>query len=822
MDLSCPDCSRPIETKDKFCPWCGFELRSESDPPSGVGQTERVDADTQVIQDVGPQLADCQNPETQIDSGAGLGPVDWQNPETQIDSGAGLGPADWQEPDTQIDSGAGLGQADWQNPETQIDSGTEPDPAAWQEPDTQIDLSPDFGPAGRYDLPSQIDSGAGPGITEQVDPFTEREPRFRDRPTELAGQLMPGYVLKERYQIEGLLGRGGMGAVYKAADLRLIGKYWAVKEMTEAGLYPAEREAAVMKFKGEAYLLAQLQHQNLPEVADFFEDGDSGRHYLVMDFIQGDTLEDLLKQQEAPFSEALVCDWAFQLCDVLGYLHGQIEPIVFRDLKPSNIMLESTGRVKLIDFGIARVFKGDRDSDTELYGTIGYSSPEQFGHKETDKRSDIYSLGVTLLRLSTGHDPAVDPFKLPAARQVNPAVSRKLESVIKKAIRKERADRFSSVQEVHNALIRTRAPINWLRVGLVFAAVAIFASISVILFVLFGDGKSTPAPTEQVVETTLEDIPSSTPSGELTGGSDPFGSDATKIASPTKATPSSTPSVVPSTTPTDTPESAPELKSFIVGNDDLTMRLVPAGYFIMGSTSSQTSAAATECRRHADRDSCLLEDFNNEMPQREVYISAFYMDETEITNAQYKACVNDGSCSLPDSGSGSYRRSNYYDRSQYANYPVVWVSWYDARVYCQWTGERLPTEAEWEKAARGTDGTIYPWGNTFSTSKANTQDRGREAIDAAGQFPSGTSPFGLYDMAGNVWEYVSDWFDPDYYGIASDRNPQGPSSSPSGKKVLRSGSFANYNHYARTANRGSVTPGSKTQFRGIRCVIDAE
>jgi formylglycine-generating enzyme required for sulfatase activity len=289
------------------------------------------------------------------------------------------------------------------------------------------------------------------------------------------------------------------------------------------------------------------------------------------------------------------------------------------------------------------------------------------------------------------------------------------------------------------------------------------------------------------------------------------------IELPTAAATIESPTEVPEE-PTETPTAA--LADSIRGQDGVEMRLVPDGGFLMGSTSAEVEQAVSLCRLNPGGDSCAHSEFTSEMPQHSVFLSSFYMDVTEITNGQYKACVNAGGCNPPASGSGTYSRSNYYDRAQYTNYPVVNVTWFDARDYCAWVDERLPTEAEWEKAARGDDGRIFPWGNTFYSDRANTQDRGTELIQPVGQYSNGASPYGLLDMAGNVWEYVADWFDPDYYKNAPNEDPPGPNSSPTEQRVLRSGSYANYQHYARIANRGAVEPGTSTQFRGFRCVVE--
>lgn len=223
------------------------------------------------------------------------------------------------------------------------------------------------------------------------------------------GQLSPDTLLDNRYLIVKVLGRGGMGAVYQAKDRRLNNAYVAIKEMSTNAIV-SDLEAATTAFKQEARILQGLKHPALPRISDLFAQGED-RWYLVMDYIEGETLEAIAKKR-GPISEAEVLDWAKQLCEILDYLHNQIPPVIFRDLKPSNIMLTSRGEIKLIDFGIARHFKHGLSSDTIAYGSIGFSAPEQYGDgRQTDARSDIYSLGATLHYLLTGVDPGKEPFQ---------------------------------------------------------------------------------------------------------------------------------------------------------------------------------------------------------------------------------------------------------------------------------------------------------------------------------------------------------------------------------------------------------------------------
>jgi serine/threonine protein kinase, bacterial len=264
--------------------------------------------------------------------------------------------------------------------------------------------------------------------------------------------LAIGVSLQNRYHIVGHIGGGGMAEVYLAEDMRLAGRRCAIKEMSPAALPAADRNWAITTFRQEAQILASLRHRGLAPVADCF--AESGNWYLVMEFVEGMTLEDRL--QQSPGKRLAVQDAlsiVYQLCEVLNYLHHQSPPIIFRDLKPGNIMLTPQGEVKLIDFGIARFFKPGKAQDTVNLGTPGYAAPEQHGRGgQTDARSDIYSLGVLLHQLLTGHDPTTTIFSLPPAHALNPNIPPAGEAVIVRATQMDPALRFQSVQEFRQAL----------------------------------------------------------------------------------------------------------------------------------------------------------------------------------------------------------------------------------------------------------------------------------------------------------------------------------------------------------------------------------
>ncbi|HLI09152.1 MAG TPA: protein kinase [Ktedonobacteraceae bacterium] len=272
------------------------------------------------------------------------------------------------------------------------------------------------------------------------------------------GTLSAGNVLSGRYRITRLAGKGGFGVVYEARDERFQGqRVVAIKEMGDAQMNPQERAQALQALRNEATLLIHLRHPHLPDVSDFFEEG--GKAYLVMEFIEGKTLEKAQEDAKQPLDEKLVMTWALQLCDVLNYLHTRPQPIIFRDMKPSNVMLTRDGQIKLIDFGIARVFKSTSARDTTSLGSRGYGPLEQYGRGQTDARSDIYALGATLYDLLTQTTPLdsvtrrVNPSLFQTPRKLNPNISPVVESIVLKAMEQEPKDRYQSATEMSLAIL---------------------------------------------------------------------------------------------------------------------------------------------------------------------------------------------------------------------------------------------------------------------------------------------------------------------------------------------------------------------------------
>jgi serine/threonine protein kinase len=647
-----------------------------------------------------------------------------------------------------------------------------------------------------------------------------------------------------QYQIVAPLGQGGMASVYKAYQPSME-RYIALKILPR---HLATDPQFMGRFEQEAKVIANLQHPHILPVFDYGE--ADGYTYIAMPFIETGTLSDILRGMPLPIDR--IRSIISQIGDALDYAHSR--GIVHRDIKPSNILIDQRGNCLLADFGIAKMMEGTAEFTKTggIVGTPAYMSPEQGLGDIPDGRSDIYSLGVILYEMATGRPPynAETPMAivikhihdpLPLPRSINPQISDDLERVILKALSKKREERYATagqfvqaIQALKNNIpekstlvanrsmpevtitappvatqIETPIPIQitptypqeqrksnwkvWILAIMGVSGVGILTLLMGWLIIgLF---------TRDSSENAAALLASHTASPILT---------ETQLATQTsEPLPSETVTPVPTDVPTFTPEPALGIGDTLVSTvDGSVMVYVPAGEFLLG---------ASEADDQADPD---------EFPQVSVYLDAFWIDQFEVTNRQYQACVKAGACAPPNA-TDSASRITYYGDPEYDDYPVVNVDWVDASDYCVWRDARLPTEAEWEKAARGPSGWLYPWGDTFEPNHSNDcagsilcpsePDDGYSDTAPVGSFPSGASPYQVYDMAGNANEWVADWYAENYYATLTDgvANPTGPHEGT--ERVIRGGSLGLNPSKLRVTNRGAEKPAHYGPYDGFRC-----
>jgi len=587
-------------------------------------------------------------------------------------------------------------------------------------------------------------------------------------------------ILDNRYEIISIIKSGAMGCVFKAKDTRLD-NIVAVKQMLSAFTNPQDTQYAETRFKEEAKMLSTLRHQGLPKVFDFFieKEPSTGKslHYLVMEFIEGKDLETIIHERgQKPFPVDEAVDYFRQILDILHYLHTQNPPIVYRDLNPRNVMVQK-GKVFIVDFGIARLFNPQQKGTA--IGTVGYAAPEQY-KGAAEPRSDIFSLGAVMHYLVTGKNPEdkqSNLFCFEQCRKTNPSVPEYLDTLIMSMVDIVSDKRPQSAEKIQN-ILKAQPPI---KPQITLPPPAISSSQST---------RKTPVP-----------IPSSA-------------IPKISLATHVKVTQASAYSKVSSPLPMGL---STLMKAAVVifillitgwginyvaqwrsipaplSSETPLMVLIPAGEFLMGSPKGFGS----------DDDEC---------PQHRVYLDAYYISKYEVTNEQFSRFVS----SANYKAEGSWKD---YAKAGKEKHPVVNVTWNDAMAYCRWEGGSLPTEAQWEKAARGTDGREYPWGNTWDGSMCNWRNGPKVAGMAdmyrrttpGGSFPSDASPYGIYDMAGNVGEWCADWYDKNYYKSSPSRKPEGGKSGQS--RVIRGGSWAiDSTDVFRCANRLRLKPGNSTNL----------
>ena len=680
-----------------------------------------------------------------------------------------------------------------------------------------------------------------------------------------------GQMLNNRYRIIKLLGAGGFGAVYRALDVTLSAPC-AIKESFST------EEEFLRQFEREAKTLANLRHPNLPKVTDYFTLEGQGQ-YLVMEYIEGEDLQTLLDQHVTPFPPEQALVWIEQVCAALVYLHNRTMPIIHRDIKPANIRLTAENQAILVDFGLSKTFDAStRTTRGARAITPGFSPPEQYGAGNTDIRSDLYALGATLYALVTGRDPVESiqrtlDVPLPPPSQFNPLISPALEAVILKAMAVKPTERFQSAAEFRDALANANQPRGgsqpvtvsppavgatvryveagvhppsgpaplqppsaplppasqpsgaavavapaaagrdspggrtlWFALGGIGLVLVIVALAAVLLLGRRSSSRTRLAAlhgtqTALAAQVVTGITPQATPVDET----QPALAAATAVppASPTLAAPASptTAALQPATAlPQETaaPTAASLPASITSEKDGMQLLLVPAGKFLMGAGDYDDRADP------------------NERPQHTVNLPDFYIDQSEVTNEMYARCLQAGGCVQLDS-IASKTHPIYYGGPAYARFPVVNVTWEQANDYCKWAGRRLPTEAEWEKAARGSDGPLYPWGRALDCSKANYGSCKPDLVQV-GSYPLGASPSGALDMTGNAWEWVADWFDTDYYQSSPADSPAGPAEGQ--YRGLRGGAVGD-NRLPRASLRYRWKPTTYDQFIGFRCALSA-
>jgi serine/threonine-protein kinase len=528
------------------------------------------------------------------------------------------------------------------------------------------------------------------------------------------------------------------------------------------------------------------------------------------------------------------------VADALRYAHDR--NIIHRDVKPSNILFDEEDRPLLTDFGIAKILETDEATLTGTgmgVGTPEYMAPEQWQGK-TSAATDQYALGVVLYELITGRKPysadtpaavaimqATEPLQAPS--KIVGGITETVEKVLYKALARNPEDRYKNMEEFVLALRRllaeadTAEPIlpqkERRKPGPVPVPQASDTSESVTRDAL----DTTPAEGIRTAEKTAQPKKRALPNWELWAGIGIAGLVIIGLAmgiyvnlinmgkgveGPLAMLATETPTITLTSTQT-----LGVVSTQINPIDGAEMVYVPAGEFLMGSDE------------YADSD---------EAPEHTVYLDDYWIYKYEVTNEQFAAFVAEtGYVTTGEERDGSWVYQdggwNWTDGAYWAepkgpgstvngkeNYPVIHISWYDAAAYCEWAGGRLPTEAEWEKAARGTEGQTYPWGDESpNCNLAQFSDCPGDTVPV-GSFPEGASPYGALDMAGNVWEWVADWYDEDYYQNSPSQNPTGPASGT--YRVFRGGSWYLSEWALRATNRYWSDPGYSYGASGFRCL----
>jgi formylglycine-generating enzyme required for sulfatase activity len=723
--------------------------------------------------------------------------------------------------------------------------------------------------------------------------------------------LAPNTILQNRYRVIRQLGEGGMGTVYEAIDDR-VSCVVAVKET----LAPKDGEAR-RAFEREAALLANLRHASLPKVMDHFTEDDG--QFLVMEFVPGYDLAELMEMRGNAFPLAQVMQWADDLLKVLEYLHGRTPPILHRDIKPSNLKLTRQGEIFLLDFGLAKGSAGQMPTLLTSRSVRGYTpvyaSFEQVYGKGTDPRSDLYSLGATLYHLLTGVPPKDAPTRFDALEDeqpdpltpiqgINPLVSPAVATVIHRAMAVSRKGRPANAtamrRALHEAVEETqRAEAERLdnleqeqrraeevaRLHAEAEAARRRAEESARRRAAEEEERRRQEEAEslrlQEEERRLreEEEEISKRNEEERRRREAEEEETQRRIEQTKDAQTKAANTVAAQTQRakdmDAPLAASGVKTLEGKPDPLYKSADDVNPSQLGATPDEAATATgknserlwmiggiallvfivifaivrTPQKGSASSESAKQQQVNNaqptsvpppsempsppttppagmayvpggefmmgrdgdktgyESPAHKVTVKPFFIDTYEVTNEDYAKFVKATNHVAPP----GWTNGSYPAGAQ--RHPVTGVTWTDAVDYANWAGKRLPTEEEWEFAARGTDARRYPWGNTWNAGLANTQGASGDVVDVGSY--QGQSPFGVFDMVGNAWEWTASNL------TAYKKGQPLPDKPPGDLRVIRGGSYIeDKNEATTTYRRGYPVSGAGYDKTGFRCVKD--
>lgn len=603
------------------------------------------------------------------------------------------------------------------------------------------------------------------------------------------------------YDIIGSLGKGGFGAVWKAKSHS--GAEVALKILNPQAL---ENKKVVKKFFHEAMILAKLDHPNITQLMEFFPDGDN--YAIVMEYVEGEELKKLLKQQKGIFPFDHAYKIAQQCCEAFQYAHEN--GILHRDIKPGNIIIDKSGNVKVMDFGIAKMSSTASHDTAASMLSIHYVPPERFDkNREVDARSDLYSLALVFYELFAGRRPftATETSQIMFAHlneipdppgKFNAALPKQLSDAISKALEKDPDDRFTDFKAFADAMQLEEDDLD--------DATAIFEDLDLDQTVLVDadhgittGGEKKKKPMALIAAIVAFVIIAGAAAGFFLSGKDspPPGETASQDQPVSKEI---------AEVGTKNTRGFYEIKH---PADQAFMVHVPAGEFTMGSDK-----------------------YSAEKPVQKITLSDYYIDKYLVTNAQFQEYV-DATQYVTDAekeGTGLVRIGRRWKKVEDANWkspdgvagidgkedhPVSQVSYNDALSYCQWAKKDLPTEARWEKAARGPDGNEFPWGNEDPMEDKANHDNYVGSTTPVTAYEKGQSFYGLQDAAGNVYQWIQDWYGT---GQRADTDPAGPETGK--EHVIKGGSFIEGMESLRSANRDRYEPNYSSFLFGFRCAVN--